>query len=104
MRPASLMTGALATPVMGRLADGPFKRRVIEVVLCLVLLGCVLSAVSTTFLTMVIGRSLQGVGLGLLPVTKALRGNWSGKHALVPSPPCRSPEPSVLASGIRSPH
>ena len=82
MRPASLMTGALATPVMGRLADGPFKRRVIEVVLCLVLLGCVLSAVSTTFLTMVIGRSLQGVGLGLLPVTKALaRSHLSSEKA-----------------------
>ena len=69
---ASLMTGALATPVMGRLADGPFKRRVIEVALCLVLLGCALSAVSTTFITMVIGRGLQGVGLGLLPVTMTL--------------------------------
>jgi MFS family permease len=69
---ASLMTGALATPVMGRLADGPFKRRVIQVALALVLLGCVLSAVSTSFVTMVLGRGLQGVGLGLLPVTMAL--------------------------------
>src|ERR1700679_4115246 len=43
---AALMTGALATPAMGRLADGPGKRRVIEVALTVVLAGCVLSAVS----------------------------------------------------------
>ncbi|MCU1494411.1 MAG: Sugar transporter [Acidimicrobiaceae bacterium] len=69
---ATLMTGALATPVMGRLADGPFKRGVIEVALSIVCAGCVLSALSTNFITMVIGRGLQGVGLGLLPVTMAI--------------------------------
>jgi predicted MFS family arabinose efflux permease len=69
---AALMTGALATPIMGRLADGPRKRRVVQVALSAVFAGCVLSALSTTFVTMVIGRGLQGVGLGLLPVTMAL--------------------------------
>jgi MFS family permease len=69
---AALMTGALATPAMGRLADGPRKRRVIEVALTVVLAGCVLSAVSTTFVVLIIGRGLQGVGLGLLPVTMAI--------------------------------
>ncbi|MDQ1482933.1 MAG: hypothetical protein QOF35_1009, partial [Actinomycetota bacterium] len=79
---AALMTGALATPVMGRLADGPHKRRVIEVALAMVLLGCVVSAVSTTFVTMVLGRGLQGVGLGLLPVTMALaRSELSSEKA-----------------------
>jgi MFS family permease len=69
---AALMTGALATPAMGRLADGPRKRRVIEVALALVLAGCALSAVSTTFTVLVIGRGFQGIGLGLLPVTMAI--------------------------------
>jgi len=69
---AALMTGALATPAMGRLADGPRKRRVIEVALTVVLAGCVLSAVSTSFVVLIIGRGLQGVGLGLLPVTMAI--------------------------------
>jgi MFS family permease len=68
---AALMTGALATPAMGRLADGPRKRRVIEVALTVVLAGCVLSAVSTSFLVLILGRGLQGAGLGLLPVTMA---------------------------------
>ncbi len=69
---AALMTGALATPAMGRLADGPRKRRVVEVALSVVLAGCVLSAMSTSFIVLVIGRGLQGVGLGLLPVTMAI--------------------------------
>ena len=69
---AALMAGALATPAMGRLADGPRKRRVIEVALIVVLAGCVLSAVSSSFAVLVIGRGLQGVGLGLLPVTMAI--------------------------------
>jgi MFS family permease len=69
---AALMTGALATPAMGRLADGPAKRRVIVAALMSVLAGCVLSALSNTFIVLVIGRGLQGVGLGLLPVTMAI--------------------------------
>ena len=79
---AALMTGALATPAMGRLADGPRKRRVIEVALTVVLAGCVLSAVSTSFVVLILGRGLQGVGLGLLPVTMAIaRSQFSPDEA-----------------------
>jgi MFS family permease len=69
---AALLTGALATPVMGRLADGPRQRQVILVALTVVLAGCVLAAVSDSFIVVVAGRALQGVGLGLAPVTMAI--------------------------------
>jgi MFS family permease len=69
---AALLTGALATPIMGRLADGPRQRDVILVALAVVLVGCVLAAVSNTFIVVVAGRALQGFGLGLLPVTMAI--------------------------------
>src|ERR1700722_18358754 len=59
MLTAALMAGALATPGMGRLADGPNKRRVIEVALAAVMAGCVVSAVSSSFAVLVIGRGLQ---------------------------------------------
>ena len=72
---ATLMTGACATPVLGRLADGPRPRRILALTLAVVLAGCVLAAVSTTFLVLVIGRGLQGFGLGLLPVTMAMARN-----------------------------
>src|SRR5580692_12926367 len=45
----TLLTGALATPVMGRLADGPRQRSVILVALSAVVVGCVLSAISNGF-------------------------------------------------------
>jgi MFS family permease len=67
----TLLTGALATPVMGRLADGPRQRAVILVALATVVVGCVVSAVSSGFTVLLIGRALQGVGLGLLPVAMA---------------------------------
>ena len=69
---AALLTGALATPIMGRLADGPRQRAVILVALTVVLVGCVLAAVSDQFIMVVAGRALQGFGLGLLPVTMAI--------------------------------
>jgi MFS family permease len=69
---AALMMGALATPAMGRLADGPGKRRVLELTLIVVFAGCILSALSSSFFVLIIGRGLQGVGLGLLPVTMAI--------------------------------
>lgn len=69
---STLLAGALATPVMGRLADGPRQRAVILVALGAVVVGCVLSAVSNGFTVLIIGRALQGVGLGLLPVAMAI--------------------------------
>lgn len=69
---AALLTGALATPIMGRLADGPRQRDVILGALVVVLAGCVLAAMSDSFAVVVTGRAMQGVGLGLLPVTMAI--------------------------------
>jgi MFS family permease len=68
----TLLTGALATPVMGRLADGPRQRDVILAALGAVVVGCVVAAVSDGFIVLLVGRALQGVGLGLLPVAMAI--------------------------------
>jgi MFS family permease len=57
---------------MGRLADGPRQRAVILVALAAVVVGCVVSALSSGFAVLLIGRALQGVGLGLLPVAMAI--------------------------------
>jgi MFS family permease len=69
---AALVAGALATPIMGRMADGPHQRYVVRVALTSVVAGCVLAAVVNSFWLEVTGRALQGVGLGLLPVTMAI--------------------------------
>jgi predicted MFS family arabinose efflux permease len=69
---ATLLTGALATPVMGRLADGHLQRRVVLVALSIVLVGLVMSALSRDFTWLLVGRCLQGLGMGLLPVTMTI--------------------------------
>jgi MFS family permease len=67
---------------MGRLADGSRQRTVILAALSAVTVGCVVSAVSNGFTVLIIGRALQGVGLGLLPVAMAIaRRNLSPESA-----------------------
>lgn len=68
----ALLVGAVATPVMGRLADGPRRRHVILVTLALVTVGSALAALSLGFAYLLAGRALQGAGLGLAPVTIAV--------------------------------
>jgi MFS family permease len=68
----TLLTGALCTPILGKLADGPHQKRVVVAALAVVLLGSVCAAVTDVFAVLLIGRALQGVGLGLLPVTMAI--------------------------------
>jgi predicted MFS family arabinose efflux permease len=67
----TLTTGAVASPILGRLGDGRRRRETIIVSLSLVTVGGVLTAVAPGFAVLLIGRALQGVGLGLVPLTMA---------------------------------
>jgi MFS family permease len=68
---AALLTGAVSAPIMGRMGDGPRRRATLLVGLAVVTLGGVLSALATTLPLLVAGRAMQGVGLGLVPLTMA---------------------------------
>lgn len=68
----TLLTGAVMAPVLGRLGDGPRRREVVLVTLGLVAAGCVLAAPDWGFATLLVGRSLQGLGLGLMPLGVAV--------------------------------
>jgi MFS family permease len=68
----SLLVGAVAAPVMGRLGDGHRRRGVILWSGAIVLAGCVLAALPTGFNGLLIGRALQGIGLGLVPLAIAV--------------------------------
>jgi len=68
----TLLTGAVACPVLGRLGDGRHRRRVILVTLAGVALGCALALPSWDFWVLLLGRALQGLGLGLMPLTMAV--------------------------------
>ncbi|GAA5201489.1 MFS transporter [Rugosimonospora acidiphila] len=64
----TFLVSALATPLMGRLGDGPHRRTVIIGSLGVVTLGAVLAALPFGFVLLLVGRGLQGVGLGLTPL------------------------------------
>lgn len=72
MLTVNLLAGAIATPVMGRLGDGPHQRRLLLVALGIVLLGCVIAAAAPNFTIFLIGRALQGLTYGIVPVTIAI--------------------------------
>src|SRR3546814_19810118 len=54
---------------MGRISDGPHKKRLLLVSLLLILLGSVLAAVATNFALFLVGRALQGLTYGIFSVT-----------------------------------
>lgn len=67
----TLLVGAVATPVIGRLGDGPHRRTVVLVVLAVVTVGGVLAALPLGLGWLITGRALQGFGLGLTPLAIA---------------------------------
>jgi MFS family permease len=67
----TLLVGAVATPVIGRLGDGPRRRAVVLVVLAVVTLGGLLAALPLGLEWLIVGRGLQGFGLGLTPLAIA---------------------------------
>ena len=69
---AAMLVGAVTTPLLGRLGDGRHRRRVVLCTLSAVMLGCLLSAMTTNIAVLIAGRSLQGTGLGLVPLGLAI--------------------------------
>jgi MFS family permease len=63
-----LLTGAVATPLIGRLADIRDKKTVLLWVLGLIGLGVAISGLSMSVLMLTVGQLLQGFGLGVVPL------------------------------------
>ncbi len=69
---ATLLTGAVSTPVVSRLADMYGKRRMILVALSVMIAGSLLGAATSLLPVVVIARGMQGVGMALVPVGIAM--------------------------------
>ncbi|MFJ8958305.1 MFS transporter [Lentzea sp. NPDC102401] len=65
---ATLLAGAVATPVVGRLGDMYGKRRMLLVSLILLVAGSVIAALSYSLVPLVIGRVVQGLAVGVIPL------------------------------------
>ncbi len=68
----NLLAGAIATPVMGRLSDGPHKKKLLLVSLVIILAGSIIAALAPNFTVFLIGRTLQGLTYGIVAVTISL--------------------------------
>jgi MFS family permease len=80
----TLLAGTISAPVLGRLGDGPRRRATMIGGLASVTIGCMLAAVAPSLLVLVIGRGLQGVGLGLVPLTMATARAEMAKDRVTP--------------------
>ncbi|MEH0581178.1 MFS transporter [Streptomyces sp. B21-108] len=65
---ATLLAAAVATPVMGRLGDMYGKRRMLLVSLVMLIAGSVTAALSDGLAPMIVGRALQGLASGVIPL------------------------------------
>ncbi|MEV0092460.1 MFS transporter [Streptomyces sp. NPDC050738] len=64
----TLLTGAVCTPVLGRVGDMYGKRRVLVAALGVLVVGSVLCAVSSDIGVLIAGRALQGAALAVVPL------------------------------------
>ncbi|MEV5744834.1 MFS transporter [Microbispora rosea] len=64
----TLLAGAVTTPVTGRLGDLYGKRRMMLVCSVPLIAGCVVCALAGSLIPMIVGRGLQGMGMGLIPL------------------------------------
>ena len=71
MLTVTMLVGAIATPVIGRLGDGSRRKRVLIATLATVFVGLVITASAGSFAQMLIGRGIQGVGYGTVPLAIA---------------------------------
>jgi predicted MFS family arabinose efflux permease len=69
----TLLVGAVASPVVGRLGDGPHRLLVLLTSLGVLIAGSVLAALPIhLFAVLLVGRGMQGIGLALLPLVMSV--------------------------------
>lgn len=65
---ATLLAAAVSTPIAGRLGDMYGKRRILLALLAIMVIGSVVAALSTEIVGLIVGRALQGVATGVVPL------------------------------------
>ncbi|MFJ5267238.1 MFS transporter [Streptomyces sp. NPDC088358] len=65
---STLLAGAVATPIMGRLGDLFGKRRMLLMSLSVMVVGSLIAGFTSDLLVMIAGRALQGFAMGAIPL------------------------------------
>jgi len=63
-----LLTGAVTTPIAGKLSDIYGKKRILLIIMTVYAAGVSIAGFSTDISTMLIARGLQGVGISMFPI------------------------------------
>ncbi|WP_285188324.1 MFS transporter [Rhodococcus sp. MEB041] len=79
---ATLLAGAVAVPVTGRLGDMVGKRRMLLVSLALLVAGSVVGALANSLVPLVVGRALQGLAAGVIPLGISVMRDVLPRHKL----------------------
>lgn len=69
---ATLLVSAVCVPVSGRLGDLLGKRRMLLACAVPLIIGSVVCALASSVVPMIVGRGLQGMGMGMVPLGIAL--------------------------------
>lgn len=65
---STLLAAAVLTPISGRLGDMYGKRRIVLVLLAIMVVGSVVAALSPGIVGIIVGRTLQGAIVGVVPL------------------------------------
>ncbi|MFB7271243.1 MFS transporter [Streptomyces sp. NPDC056244] len=65
---ATLLAGAISTPIMGRLGDLFGKRRMLLASLAVMVIGSLICGFTDDLVIMIVGRALQGFAMGAIPL------------------------------------
>ncbi len=71
----TLLSSAISVPISGKLGDMYGKRAVALVLLGVLFLGSLVCALAPGLGTMILGRALQGLGMGIIPLGISLLGD-----------------------------
>ncbi|WP_349236782.1 MFS transporter [Devosia sp. MC1541] len=65
---ATLLAASVSTPIVGKLGDMFGKRTVALILMAILTLGSLVCAMSQGLIPMILGRTLQGMGMGVIPL------------------------------------
>jgi MFS family permease len=65
---APLVTGAVMTPIGGKLSDTYGKKKMLLIILGIFILGFLVGALTTNFLSLLTARVMKGIGISMFPI------------------------------------
>ena len=65
---AYLISGAVMTPIAGKLSDHYGKKKILLIIMVIYVVGVSIAGLATNIVFMLIARAIQGIGLSMFPI------------------------------------